>query len=114
MPPSVREDVSRFRAKDLPNSWVIGYEGRVFCNGHELARLQDEAPRNAVSDFNKDRAGGNEGWPVGPLGWSFADLVRGDRIGLLAEDTGHLSIFVNKELFSKIKLEGLCGHVPYF
>jgi len=115
MPPSVREEVGfAGRARNQPRSWVVGYEGRAFCNGEEIINIRDDAPPSNYQDFNKDRMGNWEGFPIGPLGWSMGDLGRGDRVGLLAEESGHLSIYVNKKLHNRIAMEAINGHMPLY
>ena len=106
------------RAKDWPG-WVIGYDGRYYHDGQPVAPAVD-APQFALLEFRRRReaklaAAGSEDtdWPAGPLGWSFAELLRDDVLGLLATSNS-LVIYVNGRIVSSIAAEGIGDPGPLF
>ncbi|CAE8651909.1 unnamed protein product, partial [Polarella glacialis] len=111
------------RARDWPQSWVLGYDGRFFIDGAEVSNPRNLAPPNAVADFRRRRwqkATQNGGdapagpeWPAGALGWSFAELNRDDCVGLLAEDSGFLAIYINGHIMSRV-YEGIIDNSCLF
>eukprot|EP00930_Biecheleria_cincta_P034637 TRINITY_DN23909_c0_g2_i1.p1 TRINITY_DN23909_c0_g2~~TRINITY_DN23909_c0_g2_i1.p1 ORF type:complete len:2328 (-),score=377.32 TRINITY_DN23909_c0_g2_i1:221-7204(-) len=115
------------RAKDWPLSWVVGYDGRFYQHGEEVLHPRADAPQFAIPEFRRrqkaklnQRSTGmvqqeeDMEWPVGPLGWSFAELLRDDSVGLLAEDTGFLTVYVNGRIVSRLYAEGIADYGPLF
>eukprot|EP00931_Biecheleriopsis_adriatica_P089616 TRINITY_DN6370_c0_g2_i2.p1 TRINITY_DN6370_c0_g2~~TRINITY_DN6370_c0_g2_i2.p1 ORF type:complete len:2259 (+),score=461.38 TRINITY_DN6370_c0_g2_i2:50-6826(+) len=109
------------RAKDWPVSWVVGYDGRFYQNGEEIPPREQLHPYS-ITDFRRRRTmklrshegahpDTNVDWPAGPMGWSFGELLRDDCVGLLAEDAGFLTTFVNGHMVSRLKVDGIndCG-----
>lgn len=70
------EEMQTYGCECLPDSWLVGYDGRAMLQGK--------------SKFLK----GND-LPKGP--WTPRDLVAGDKVGVLATEEGHILIFVNGE-----------------
>lgn len=111
-------DGHRFcRAWRVEKSLVVGYDGRVFFQG-ALAAVADESDPSALSRFRgrapdaaeadepaSPKDSGAEQWPIGPLGWSFAELRRGDRVGMLAMDDCRLVIYVNGQEVTRLIFE---------
>jgi hypothetical protein len=65
-----------YACESLPQSWLVGYDGRAVLQG-------------------KARFLKGSNLPQGP--WKPADLVVGDRVGILATEEGHILVFVNDE-----------------
>ncbi|CAE7662534.1 NLRC3 [Symbiodinium microadriaticum] len=106
------------RAKDWPG-WVVGYDGRFFKNGEQVVPTLD-APQFALLEFRRRReaklaAAGTDDvdWPAGPLGWSFAELLRDDVLGVLATSQS-LVIYVNGRVVSIIVADGIGDHGPLY
>lgn len=70
------EKYESFACESLPQSWLVGYDGR--------AQLQGKTRFLKGSDF-----------PKGP--WKPSELLVGDVLGVLATEEGHIVLFVNGE-----------------
>ena len=105
LPPQRGVSALNARARDWPLSWVVGYDGRYFQDGEEMHPTLN-TPQFAVHEFRRQReaklAGEDFDWPIGPLGWSFAELLRDDVVGLLAQQSGEIVIYVNGKVVSSI------------
>ena len=106
------------RAKDWPG-WVVGYDGRFYKDGEQVAPTID-SQQVALLEFRRRReaklaAAGAEDtdWPAGPLGWSFAELLRDDVLGLLATSNS-LVLYVNGRVVLSIAAEGIGQNGPLF
>ncbi|CAK0852007.1 unnamed protein product [Prorocentrum cordatum] len=126
-------DARRCRARKQPNSWVVGYDGRFFENGQEVP-TQDEASEDgreqmrdrrrlsAAQAAQPDVLGGTRSaqahsqmaWPIGPMGFSLAELQRNDRLGVMATESGHLVLFVNDAMICKVKATNLSAREPLY
>lgn len=97
-------------ARELKKSWVFGYDGRVYANAEEI-----EAPEvTHIHLHDMRKRDEREDWPTGPLGWSFAVLRQGDRLGLFVDEYGFVTIIVNARPISRVKLEGINGLEPLY
>jgi len=65
-----------YACESLPDSWLVGYDGRAVLQG-------------------KARFLKGNNLPHGP--WKPSDLVVGDKVGILATEEGHILVFVNDE-----------------
>lgn len=111
------------KAKDWPQSWVLGYDGRFYRDGAEVAAPTLSSTAFAVHEFRRQRdakiaaAGSGEtevDWPHGPLGWSLVELLREDTVGLFAKRSGELVLYVNGRVVSSVVTDGLDTGCPLY
>jgi len=65
-----------YACESLPESWLVGYDGRAVLQGQARFLKGNNLPRG----------------PFKP-----SDLVAGDKVGILATEEGHILVFINDE-----------------
>lgn len=70
------ENYQTFAHESLPQSWLVGYDGKAVLQGKARFLKGNNLPKGV---------------------WKPCDLVVGDKVGILATEEGHILVFVNDE-----------------